>query len=262
MSRCGRRGPKQSAMKIINRRGQEIAELDDSDSNVVLDDGHGVRVSSYLMDSVQKAIASSAVASPTTHRITDSAGRAAGSRPGFCYDSNTNNEAQAQASHDAHKKYLADAYRSPADSPIGPYRAPTNNPAAPWPGQRTIGVPPDDPDLLGHGGWQGPGPYEKPADRTTSVSESRAAYVKRMENAWKPENYNEKWDRPDAAAWPGGGWSPNEDRAVNPKPKDVTIDARPAQDDVEKAREDYKARISNAWRSTKGIGLGPGSFGA
>lgn len=32
--------------------------------------------------------------------------------------------------------------------------------------------------------------------------------------------------------------------------------------DVERARENYKKRMSEAWRTTGGVGFGPGSFGA
>lgn len=31
--------------------------------------------------------------------------------------------------------------------------------------------------------------------------------------------------------------------------------------DVEAARADYKTRLSNAWRTCKGVGFGPGSYG-
>jgi len=47
-------------------------------------------------DAVQQSIA----ASTTNHRITDAAGRPAGSRPGFCYAANSNNETQARIAYD------------------------------------------------------------------------------------------------------------------------------------------------------------------
>ena len=124
---------------IINSRG-ETYYLDD-DSNVV-PPGYGIRQSMMLMDGaddVQRAIAS------TNVRVVDAAGRPAGSRPGFCFDT-SNSEAQARAAYDAHIKFLGGAWRGSDIANASPK--------------------PDDQTL-------------------PTTDDARAAYIARLPNAWK-----------------------------------------------------------------------------
>jgi hypothetical protein len=94
-------------MKVFNKRGESI-EIGDNDT---VPDGFGVHCPAFLMDGIQREIATSRV------RIVDAAGRPAGSRPGFCFDA-SDDERAARASYEAHKNYLRDAWRSPLRSPI------------------------------------------------------------------------------------------------------------------------------------------------
>ena len=90
--------------KIIDRHGKEI-ELDDGE---IIPDQCGVRVSSFLMDGVQREIAASSRAT----RVTDGLGNRAGNRPGHAY-LRDDDEAEARAAYNAHREYLKDAWRNP-----------------------------------------------------------------------------------------------------------------------------------------------------
>ena len=93
---------------VINARGEIVTLDDDTD---IIPPGHGVRVSSYLMDGdgVQQAIAASSRAT-----VTDGLGNRAGSRPGHAYLRDDDEaEARARAAYNAHREYLKDAWRNP-----------------------------------------------------------------------------------------------------------------------------------------------------
>jgi len=185
-------------MKVFNKRGESI-EIGDND---IVPDGFGVHCPAFLMDGIQREIATSRV------RIIDAAGRPSGNRPGFCFatDANDDNERAARIAYDASVKAAEQAWRSP----------PNHNTTA--------------------------APAVVTASRKLDVRDAQAlrdqAYedmCKRVENSWR---------------------SPNTNSAT------VTNDQTTApDDDVENAREAYKKKISEAWRSTKGVGFGPGSFG-
>ena len=122
-------------MKVFNKRGESI-EIGDND---IVPDGFGVHCPAFLMDGIQREIATSRA------RIIDAAGRPAGNRPGFCFatDANDDNERAARIAYDqmvarnqsnwrgpntahaisdaatpeasfaAYEKYLKDAWRTP-----------------------------------------------------------------------------------------------------------------------------------------------------
>lgn len=55
-------------------------------------------------------------------------------------------------------------------------------------------------------------------------------------------------------AWRTGSASVGRDRTL--------VSDQTRDNNVERARENYKKRMSDAWRTTGGTGFGPGSFGA
>ena len=156
--------------KARNARGEEI-EINDGD---IVPSGFSIKVPMMLLDATQQAIA----ASTTSHRVVDGFGRKAGSRPGYCFSSDTSTEAR-----DA----LGTAYGVMIHNARNAWRPKPDQ--RPQPDQRvSTGDAREDYKNRLSNAWRtvqdAPAAESKPADRHTADA-AHAAMVARIGDAWR-----------------------------------------------------------------------------
>jgi hypothetical protein len=94
----------ENEVQVFNKRG-ELVDCKDG----IVPDGCGVRLTMFMMDSVQRAVAAEDL------QITDAFGAPAGQRPGYVFDHRLTEAQEARdAAYDASVKRLEDAWRSPS----------------------------------------------------------------------------------------------------------------------------------------------------
>ena len=88
--------------QLINKNGEVVRLIDD---NEVVPEGHGIRVSAFLMDGAPSY-------------LTDAYGNPAGHRPGYIFNNDTRTQDEGDAALVAYKARIRDAWKTPVPSAV------------------------------------------------------------------------------------------------------------------------------------------------